>query len=81
MVIATGQKPADLKIPGTEYLTTSEQFLGLEGLPRRILFIGGGYIAFEFAHAAARAGGRKWPLFTEVSARFRASIRTWSINL
>jgi glutathione reductase (NADPH) len=56
VVIAAGQKPADLKIPGTEHLTTSEQFLELEELPKRILFIGGGYIAFEFAHLAARVG-------------------------
>jgi len=56
IVIATGQKPADLKIPGAERLTTSEQFLELDELPRRVLFIGGGYIGFEFAHVAARAG-------------------------
>jgi glutathione reductase (NADPH) len=58
VVIATGQKPADLRIPGTEHLTTSEQFLELDELPRRILFIGGGYIACEFAHVAARAGAQ-----------------------
>jgi len=56
VVIATGQKPADLKISGAEHLTTSDQFLELDELPRRILFIGGGYIAFEFAHVAVRAG-------------------------
>jgi glutathione reductase (NADPH) len=32
--------------------------LELDELPRRILFIGGGYIAFEFAHVAARAGSQ-----------------------
>lgn len=58
VVIATGQKPADLKISGAEHLTTSDQFLELNELPRRILFIGGGYIAFEFAHVAARAGAQ-----------------------
>jgi glutathione reductase (NADPH) len=58
VVIAAGQKPADLKIPGQELLTTSEQFLELDELPRRILFIGGGYIAFEFAHVAARVGSQ-----------------------
>jgi glutathione reductase (NADPH) len=58
VVIAAGQKPADLKIAGTEHLTTSEQFLELDKLPKRILFIGGGYIAFEFAHVAVRAGAR-----------------------
>src|SRR6202521_4050938 len=58
VVIATGEVPADLEIPGTEPLTTSDQFLELNELPRRILFIGGGYIAFEFAHVAARAGSQ-----------------------
>jgi glutathione reductase (NADPH) len=56
VVIATGQRPAGLKIPGEEHLTTSDQFLELDELPKRVLFIGGGYIAFEFAHVAARAG-------------------------
>ncbi len=58
VVIAAGQKPADLQIHGTEYLTTSEQFLELDELPKRTLFIGGGYIAFEFAHVAVRAGSQ-----------------------
>jgi glutathione reductase (NADPH) len=55
-VIATGRHPADLGIAGQEHLTISEQFLELEELPRRIVFIGGGYIGFEFAHVALRAG-------------------------
>jgi glutathione reductase (NADPH) len=58
VVIAAGMVPADLKIPGTGYLTTSDQFLELNELPRRIVFVGGGYIAFEFAHVAARAGSQ-----------------------
>ena len=58
VVIASGQAPADLEIPGAEHLITSDQFLELHELPRRILFIGGGYIAFEFAHVAARAGSQ-----------------------
>ena len=58
VVIAAGMVPADLKIPGAGHLTTSDQFLELSELPPRILFIGGGYIAFEFAHVAARAGSR-----------------------
>jgi glutathione reductase (NADPH) len=58
VVIAAGEAPANLNIPGTEYLTTSDQFLDLTELPRKILFIGGGYIAFEFAHLAALAGSQ-----------------------
>lgn len=55
-VIAAGAKPVDLKIPGAENITTSEQFLELDELPARIVFIGGGYVSFEFAHLAARVG-------------------------
>ena len=58
VVIAAGEAPADLGIPGAEHLTTSDQFLGLNELPRRLLFIGGGYIAFEIAHVAALAGSQ-----------------------
>ena len=28
----------------------------MDELPQRIVFVGGGYISFEFAHIAARAG-------------------------
>jgi len=58
VVVAAGAKPVDLKIPGSELAVTSEQFLELEHLPERVVFIGGGYISFEFAHIAARAGAR-----------------------
>lgn len=58
VAIATGAWPAKLKIPGEEYLTRSDQFLELDNLPKRLVFIGGGYIAFEFSHVAARAGAR-----------------------
>jgi glutathione reductase (NADPH) len=56
-VIATGARPATLRFPGAEHLITSEQFLELDALPRRIAFVGGGYISFEFAHVVSRAGG------------------------
>lgn len=58
IVIATGAKPADLPIVGREHLTTSDQFLELPSLPPAVTFVGGGYISFEFAHIAARAGAR-----------------------
>src|SRR5258708_5278225 len=58
VVIVTGACHADLGIAGEELLTTSTQFMELDALPRRIVFVGGGYIAFEFAHIAARAGAQ-----------------------
>lgn len=56
IVIATGAEPVKLPIDGAEHLATSTDFLALESLPRRIVLVGGGYIGFEFAHIAARAG-------------------------
>ena len=56
VLIAAGAMPAPLKFPGAERLATSEDFLNLDRMPPRIVFVGGGYISFEFAHVAARAG-------------------------
>ena len=56
VLIATGARPRDVSIPGAEHMIDSTQFLDLEVLPKRILFVGGGFISFEFAHIAARAG-------------------------
>jgi glutathione reductase (NADPH) len=58
IVIAAGMKPARLGIPGEDLVTISDQFLELETLPPRIIFIGGGYISMEFAHLAAIAGAQ-----------------------
>jgi glutathione reductase (NADPH) len=58
VVIAGGARRATLNIPGEEHLITSTQFLELDHLPPRIVFVGGGYIGFEFAHVAARAGAQ-----------------------
>ena len=55
-LIATGARPRDVSMPGVELMIDSTQFLELEALPRRILFVGGGFVSFEFAHIAARAG-------------------------
>ncbi|PSK81803.1 glutathione reductase (NADPH) [Limimaricola soesokkakensis] len=57
-LIATGAKPRPLDFPGAERLIDSTDFLNLAELPRRIVFVGGGYISFEFAHIAARAGAQ-----------------------
>ncbi len=58
IVIASGAEPVPLNIPGEKYLATNEGFLALDALPRRIVLVGGGYIAAEFSHVAARAGAQ-----------------------
>ena len=54
--IATGARPMTLNIPGEDLLITSTDFLELPEKPGRIAFVGGGFIAMEFAHISKRAG-------------------------
>lgn len=56
VLIATGAEPRRVDVPGAEHLIDSTAFLELEDLPEQLLFVGGGFISFEFAHIAARAG-------------------------
>ncbi len=58
IVLATGASPRRSGINGSEFITDSDGFLDLPRLPERILFVGGGYISFEFAHVAARCGAK-----------------------
>lgn len=55
-LVATGARPRTLEFPGAEHVIDSTSFLDLDRLPKRIVFVGGGFISFEFAHIAARAG-------------------------
>ena len=55
-LIAAGAKPRPMDFPGAEHLIDSTEFLNLAERPRRVLFVRGGFISFEFAHIAARAG-------------------------
>ena len=55
-VIANGAAPVKLSIPGEDLLIDSTAFLELEELPKEIVFVGGGFIAFEFAHIVSRFG-------------------------
>lgn len=56
ILLATGSTPRPLSFPGADLLATSADFLEMDRLPGRIVFVGGGYISMEFAHAAAVAG-------------------------
>lgn len=49
ILVATGGWPFVPEIPGHEHAITSNEAFYLERLPRRVLVVGGGYIAVEFA--------------------------------
>ena len=49
ILVATGGSPNIPDTPGIEHAITSNDAFHLEDLPKRILIVGGGYIAVEFA--------------------------------
>src|SRR3979490_2946115 len=49
ILVATGSWPVLPQIPGREHAISSNEAFHLERLPRRVLVVGGGYIALEFA--------------------------------
>jgi len=49
ILIATGARPLMPNIPGIEHAISSNETFHLDQLPKRIVIVGGGYIANEFA--------------------------------
>lgn len=49
VLVATGGRPFVPEIPGNQHLTTSDEMFSLAQFPRRLLVVGGGYIACELA--------------------------------
>lgn len=59
LIIATGSKPANIKIKGAaEHAVTSEEMLNMKELPRSAVIIGGGVIGCEFAHILSALGSK-----------------------
>ena len=68
-ILATGARPLPLPFTGADQLTTSTEFLARDHLPPRVVFVGGGFISFEFAHFAARLGPAASTTILEVAPR------------
>jgi len=49
ILIATGGRPWTPEIPGAEHSITSDEAFHLKALPKRVIVVGGGFIACEFA--------------------------------
>jgi glutathione reductase (NADPH) len=64
ILIATGGGPVlQPKIPGSEYAISSNEIFDLPVFPQRLLIVGGGYIAVEFASIFARLGAKVTHVF------------------
>ncbi len=59
ILVAVGASPRlEPAIPGLEHAISSNELFDLPEFPRRLLVVGGGYIAVEFASVFARLGAR-----------------------
>ncbi len=71
IVIATGQRDAQLNVPGKEYIRNSRDFLSVEKMPEHLICIGAGIISMEFASMALTLG--KKVTFIEFASRALAA--------
>ncbi|MFB2531323.1 glutathione-disulfide reductase [Paracoccus sp. p3-h83] len=58
ILIATGGRPVRPVLPGADLAMVSDDVFGMERLPDRLLIVGGGYIACEFAGVFAGLGSK-----------------------
>ncbi len=58
ILVATGGRPVRPEIPGAELGMVSDDVFDIAAIPRRLLIIGGGYIACEFAGILNGLGAR-----------------------
>jgi len=63
ILIATGGRPWSPNIPGIAHAITSDEAFYLDALPKRIMVIGGGYIACEFAGIFAGLGAKTTQIY------------------
>jgi glutathione reductase (NADPH) len=77
ILVATGGAPAMRPpIPGIEHAISSNEIFDLPEFPRRLLAIGGGFIALEFASVFVRLGAR-----THLSLRADLPLRGFDEDL
>jgi len=56
IILSTGSRPSELEFPGSHHLILSNDIFDLTRFPGRLLIMGGGYIACEFACIFANLG-------------------------
>jgi glutathione reductase (NADPH) len=91
ILIATGGWPYKGDFPGSEHALTSNEIFDLEEFPERLLVVGGGYIAVEFAGIFNGLGAQvtqlyRGPLFlrgfdTDVRAHLAQEMRKAGVDL
>ncbi len=79
ILIATGGWPAVPAVPGREHVITSNEMFDLDPFPPRLVVVGGGYIACEFASIFNGLGSRVTQLYrgAQVLRGFDDDIRSF----
>ena len=77
ILIATGGQPSVPEIAGREHVITSNEIFDIDPFPKRLLVVGGGYIACEFASIFKGLGASVTQLYrgTQVLRGFDEEIR------
>ena len=77
ILIATGGKPSVPDIAGREHVITSNEIFDIDPFPKRLLVVGGGYIACEFASIFKGLGASVTQLYrgSQVLRGFDEEIR------
>ncbi|MEO7549416.1 MAG: FAD-dependent oxidoreductase, partial [Ramlibacter sp.] len=91
ILVATGGTPSVPEIPGREHVVTSDSMFDLPVFPKRLVVVGGGYIACEFASIFQGLGAQVTQLYRgeqvlrgfddEVRAFIAAEMRKTGIDL
>ena len=79
ILIATGGQPSVPDLPGREHVITSNEMFDLSPFPKRLLVVGGGYIACEFASIFNGLGAKVTQLYRgeQVLRGFDDNVRSF----
>ncbi|MEO8806080.1 MAG: FAD-dependent oxidoreductase, partial [Burkholderiaceae bacterium] len=79
ILVATGGRPVTPAVPGAEYAITSDEIFDLPVFPSRLVVVGGGYIACEFASIFRGLGAQVTQLYRgeQVLRGFDADVRNF----
>ncbi|WP_341915361.1 glutathione-disulfide reductase [Polaromonas sp. YR568] len=79
ILIATGGRPSLPEVQGRELVITSDQIFDIDPFPARLLVVGGGYIACEFASIFNGLGAQVTQLYrgAQVLRGFDAEVRAF----
>ena len=82
ILIATGGAPVMPDVPGIEHAISSNEALHLEEFPKRVIVVGGGYIAVEFAGIFNGLGAEVTQLYrsTQILRGFDADVQHFLAN-